>query len=59
VYACAVSERLAQPLGVAKGVPALRVLRQYRDAARTLVVVRQSFSPEWRYALATTWVTAR
>jgi DNA-binding GntR family transcriptional regulator len=58
VYACAVNERLAQPLGVAKGVPALRVLRQYRDAARTLVVVTQSFYPEGRYSLATTWVRA-
>lgn len=58
VYACAVSERLAQPLGVAKGVPALRVLRQYRDAARTLVVVTQSFYPEARYSLSTTWVRA-
>lgn len=56
VYACAVGERLAQPLGVARGVPALRVLRQYRDAARTLVVVTQSFYPEGRYSLSSTWV---
>jgi GntR family transcriptional regulator len=56
VYVCAVSERLAQPLGVAKGAPALRVLRQYRDAARALVVVTQSFYPEGRYSLSTTWI---
>jgi GntR family transcriptional regulator len=58
VYACAVNERLAQPLGIAKGVPAQRVLRQYRDAARALVVATQSFYPEGRYSLATTWVRA-
>jgi DNA-binding GntR family transcriptional regulator len=56
VYACAVNERLAQPLGIAKGVPALRVLRQYRDAVRALVVVTQSFYPETRYSLSTTWI---
>lgn len=56
VYACAVNERLAQPLGVAQGVPALRVLRQYRDAARALVVVTQSLYPEARYSLSTTWI---
>jgi DNA-binding GntR family transcriptional regulator len=47
---------LAQPLGIAKGVPALRVLRQYRDAVRALVVVTQSFYPETRYSLSTTWI---
>ena len=56
VSACAVSEALAQPLGVAKGTPALRVLRQYRDASRTLVVVTRSLYPENRYSLATTLV---
>ena len=39
-------------------VGSLRVLRQYRDAARTLVEVTQSFYPEGRYSLATRWVRA-
>jgi GntR family transcriptional regulator len=56
VGACAVGEDMAQSLGVAKGTPALRVLRQYRDAARALVVVTQSLYPENRYSLSTTLV---
>jgi DNA-binding GntR family transcriptional regulator len=56
VSSCAVSEEMAQPLGVAKGTPALRVLRHYRDAACTLVVVTKSLYPENRYSLSTTLV---
>jgi DNA-binding GntR family transcriptional regulator len=56
VSSCAVSQELAQPLGVAKGTPALRVLRHYRDAARSLVVVTKSLYPENRYSLVTTLV---
>ena len=47
---------MAQALGVAKGTPALRVLRHYRDAARNLVVVTKSLYPENRYSLTTTLV---
>jgi DNA-binding GntR family transcriptional regulator len=50
---------MSQPLGVAKGTPALRVLRQYRDAARNLIVVTKSLYPENRYALTTTLVRSR
>jgi len=56
VSSCAVSEQLAQPLGVASGTPALRVLRHYRDASRVLVVVTKSMYPENRYSLVTTLV---
>jgi GntR family transcriptional regulator len=56
VSSCAVSEELSQPLGVAKGTPALRVLRHYRDAARHLVVVTRSMYPENRYSMTTTLV---
>lgn len=56
VSSCAVSQEMAQPLGVAKGTPALRVLRHYRDAARALVVVTRSLYPENRYAMTTTLV---
>lgn len=58
VYACAVGERRAQALGVAREVPALRVVRQYRDAANAVVVVTQSIYPEARYSLSSTWVRA-
>jgi DNA-binding GntR family transcriptional regulator len=56
VSSCAVSAEMAQPLGVAKGTPALRVLRHYRDAARSLVVVTKSLYPENRYSMAMTLV---
>lgn len=56
VSSCAVSPEMAQPLGVAKGTPALRVVRQYRDAARYVVVVTRSLYPENRYSLTTTLV---
>jgi DNA-binding GntR family transcriptional regulator len=56
VSSCAVSEELSQPLGVAKGTPALRVLRHYRDAARHLIVVTRSMYPENRYSMTTTLV---
>lgn len=56
VSSCAVSAEMAQPLGVARGTPALRVLRQYRDSARNLVVVTRSLYPENRYAITTTLV---
>ena len=56
VSSCAVSQEMAQPLGVAKGMPALRVLRQYRDAARNVVVVTRSLYPENRYSMTTTLV---
>jgi DNA-binding GntR family transcriptional regulator len=59
VSSCAVREEMSQPLGVAKGTPALRVLRQYRDAARNLIVVTKSLYPENRYALTTTLVRSR
>jgi DNA-binding GntR family transcriptional regulator len=54
VSACAVGPAMAQPLGVAKDTPALRVLRHYRDAARNLVVVTRSLYPENRYSMTTT-----
>jgi DNA-binding GntR family transcriptional regulator len=56
VSSCAVSAELSQPLGVAKGTPALRVLRHYRDAARNLVVVTKSLYPENRYSMTMTLV---
>jgi GntR family transcriptional regulator len=56
VSSCAVSQDMAQALGVAKGTPALRVLRHYRDAARNLVVVTKSLYPENRYSMTTTLV---
>lgn len=56
VSSCAVSQEMSQPLGVAKGTPALRVLRHYRDAARHLVVVTKSLYPENRYSMTTTLV---
>lgn len=56
VSSCAVSQDMAQVLAVAKGTPALRVLRHYRDAARNLVVVTKSLYPENRYSMTTTLV---
>jgi GntR family transcriptional regulator len=56
VSSCAVSQEMAQALGVAKCTPALRVLRHYRDAARNLVVVTKSLYPENRYSMTTTLV---
>ncbi|KQT11431.1 GntR family transcriptional regulator [Ramlibacter sp. Leaf400] len=56
VSSCAISQEMSQPLGVAKGTPALRVLRHYRDAARHLVVVTRSLYPENRYSMTTTLV---
>jgi GntR family transcriptional regulator len=56
VSSCAISQEMSQPLGVAKGTPALRVLRHYRDAARNLVVVTKSLYPENRYSMTTTLV---
>lgn len=56
VSSCAVSQEMSQPLGVAKGTPALRVLRHYRDATRNLVVVTRSLYPENRYSMTTTLV---
>jgi DNA-binding GntR family transcriptional regulator len=54
VSACAVSEQMEQSLGAAKGTPALRVLRHYRDAARALIIVTSSLYPENRYSIVTT-----
>ncbi|MBA2962340.1 MULTISPECIES: GntR family transcriptional regulator [Ramlibacter] len=59
VSACAVSEQMAQSLGAAKGTPALRVLRHYRDAARALIIVTSSLYPESRYSIVTTLVRSR
>ena len=59
VSACAVNEEMSQPLGAAKGTPALRVLRHYRDAARTLVIVTSSLYPENRYSIVTTLVRSQ
>lgn len=56
VAACAVSELMAKSLGAAKGTPALRVLRHYRDAARALIIVTSSLYPENRYSIASTLV---
>lgn len=56
VSSCAVSQEMSQPLGVAKGTPALRVLRHYRDAARNVVVVTRSLYPENRYSMTMTLV---
>jgi DNA-binding GntR family transcriptional regulator len=56
ISACAVDEALAQALGAAKGTPALRVLRHYRDAARGLIIVTSSLYPENRYSIVTTLV---
>lgn len=56
VSSCAVSQDMSQPLGVAKGTPALRVLRHYRDAARNVVVVTRSLYPENRYSITMTLV---
>lgn len=56
VSACSVGQEMAQPLGVAKGTPALRVLRHYRDAGRGLVVVTRSLYPENRYSVTMTLV---
>jgi GntR family transcriptional regulator len=56
VSSCAVSEKMARPLGVVAGTPALRVLRHYRDAGNAPVVVTRSLYPENRYALTMTLV---
>lgn len=56
VSSCAVSQDMAQPLGVAQGTPALRVLRHYRDAVRHVIVVTRSLYPENRYSMTTTLV---
>ena len=56
VSTCALPETLSQALGVAKGTPALRIVRHYRDVARGLVVVTKSMYPENRYSLMTTLV---
>ncbi|MEG1768459.1 MAG: UTRA domain-containing protein, partial [Comamonas sp.] len=54
VSCCSVTEDLAQTLGAARGTPALRVLKHYRDAARALVIVTSTLYPENRYSIVTT-----
>lgn len=54
VACCSVADDMAQTLGAARGTPALRVLRHYRDAARALVIVTSSLYPENRYSIVTT-----
>jgi GntR family transcriptional regulator len=54
VSVCAIGEDMAQPLGVAKGTPALHVLRHYRDRAGALVVVTKTLYPENLYSMTTT-----
>jgi DNA-binding GntR family transcriptional regulator len=56
VSVSAVGEDRAQALGAAKGTPALRVLRHYRDAARASIIVTSSLYPENRYSIVTTLV---
>ncbi|WP_377008797.1 GntR family transcriptional regulator [Comamonas endophytica] len=51
VSCCSVDEDMAQPLGAARGTPALRVLRHYRDAARAVVIVTSTLYPENRYSI--------
>lgn len=59
VSACAVDEAMTQLLGAARGTPALRVLRHYRDAARALIIVTSSLYPENRYSTASTLVRSQ
>lgn len=51
-----VTAHMAPTLGAARGTPALHVLRHYRDAVRTLVIVTRSVYPEGRYAMTTSLV---
>lgn len=53
VSCCSVTDDLAQTLGAARGTPALRILRHYRDAARALVIVTSTLYPENRYSIVT------
>lgn len=54
VSCCSVTEDMAQTLGAARGTPALRVLKHYRDAARALVIVTSTLYPENRYSIVST-----
>ncbi|WP_159914589.1 hypothetical protein [Pantoea sp. 18069] len=54
VTTSAAHPRPAQTLGAARGTPALRVLKHYRDAARALVIVTSTLYPENRYSIVTT-----
>jgi DNA-binding GntR family transcriptional regulator len=56
VHACALTQGLAKQLVASVGSPALRVLRRYRDASSSLVIVTRSWYPEERYSLSTTLV---
>lgn len=51
-----VDARMAAALGAARGTPALRVLRHYRDAVRGLVIVTSTVYPENRYSLTSTLI---
>ena len=59
VSACAVTPDIAAYMGVTADTPALRVVRQYRDAVQALVVVTRSLYPENRYSLSTTLTRSR
>lgn len=56
VSACAIAGPLVAQLGVADGTPGLKIIRQYRDPGRALVLVTRSSYPGDRYALSTTLV---
>ena len=56
VTACSVPDELTGKLAVAEGTPVLKIVRHYRDAARSIVLVTRSYYPEGRYALSTTLV---
>lgn len=59
VTAGAIPADIATRLAVPEGAPGLRILRQYRDPARVMVMVTRSYYPGDRYALSTLLVRRR
>jgi len=56
ISGCVLEERLAGKLEAASGAPGLKILRQYRDAARAVVLTTCSIYPADRYSVKTTLV---
>jgi DNA-binding GntR family transcriptional regulator len=56
VHACAIDGDLARKLDVQDLSPGLKVIRQYRDPGRAMVLVTRTFYPGDRYVLASTLV---
>jgi len=56
ISACTLPDQVADRLAAPRGTPGLFILRQYLDAAQTIVAVSTSYHPADRYQFSTTLV---